>query len=123
MSTIKGIRPFYCGSQSCEWMGENCFNCARGNIGDGWDIVTDPCPIQLALDDAFMGDGEVSMDIWRRCGGEEAFEGDKFPYLWLCPARETEEEKKQRQHREWLAKYEKYQIPLDLQVRQRPGVA
>lgn len=76
--------PFSCGTQYADWELRNCVNCKKGYDNNGERYK---CDIQEALTGAYIGDGEVSEEIWKRMGGPE-HEGE---YTWDCPEKEVEE--------------------------------
>jgi len=66
------IRPFSNGSQAEDWFSSNCDRCAKSKANNG------NCDIELALNTAYFGDGEVSQEI----GDRMAYNPDK--YCWMC---------------------------------------
>lgn len=73
------IQPFYCGSQYADWTSNNCDRCTKGaNLLRSDALPT--CEIELALLDAYIGDGEVSADIAQRMG----YTDDGLAYTWPC---------------------------------------
>jgi hypothetical protein len=92
MDTQPSIRPFANGSQFADWTGCNCDRCTKGAhlLGpDDWPT----CEIELALGEAYLGDGKVTADIARRMGQTE-HEGR---YVWPCGEANWTEE--------WKAEY------------------
>jgi hypothetical protein len=71
------VQPFYCGSQFGDWIDRNCSRCSKYDP----DEATGECEIDDALGMAYLGDGEISEEIARRMGYDEAV------YSWDCPER------------------------------------
>lgn len=88
------MRPFSCGSQAEDWMGANCDRCTKG-ASDTQDVC---CPIQIALLDAWFGDGEITDEMAKRCGADVAH---LKHYNWPCPEVEWTE----AWRAEWYAKH------------------
>ncbi len=76
------MTPFYCGSQYSDWKESNCNRCKKGieNIDpDGVEMPT--CEIELAILDAYMGDGEVTDEIAKRM---DATPENMDEEVWMC---------------------------------------
>ena len=76
-------RPFSSGTQCADWVDRNCIQCAKG-CKEG---ESPTCPIDVALNDSFWGDGQVSEDIARRMGflDHNPPAREHFSYTWPCP--------------------------------------
>jgi hypothetical protein len=84
------MRPFSCGTQFGDWEGANCCRCKKGAPDGSWAT----CPIQAALIEAYLGDGEISDEIADRMGRANG------RYNWPCGEVEWTEEWKS----EWLSR-------------------
>jgi hypothetical protein len=78
MSTL---RPFDSGSQYADWQARNCERCRKWNPEEA-----DParCDLDYALGSAYLGDGQVDVEIARRIGRRPG----EARYTWDCPERE-----------------------------------
>ena len=71
------MRPFSNVAQYSDWMEANCVQCKKGAPPDGsWPT----CPIEAALLEALLGDGQVTDSIARRMGALE----NLMAYNWPC---------------------------------------
>lgn len=76
------IRIFSNGSQFADWEASNCQRCKKWA---GWDKLP-TCEIDVALGEAYLGDGTVSQEIATRAG----YDAEK--YVWCCGEVEWTEE-------------------------------
>jgi hypothetical protein len=76
------VRPFFCGSQSCEWESSNCSGCGKDSSGEEDDIKQVPYVIRKAFFYAYFGDGTVSHKI------ADMMDRPKGRYTWPCPSRD-----------------------------------
>ena len=58
------VRPFASGYDYGCWRVQNCHGCAKYNP----DVYDGGCEIDLALGIAYVGSGEVAVQIWQRMG-------------------------------------------------------
>ncbi len=79
------IHIFSNGSQFNDWSASNCLRCTKWS---GWDELP-TCDIDMALGEAYLGDGTVSQEIATRAG----YDPDK--YVWPCGEVEWTEEWKE----------------------------
>ena len=82
-------RPFDSGSQCGDWDEQNCYGCERFNLAayDRGDYANvSRCEINDAIQEAYLGDGQVSDDIARRMGWQDT---DPPRYTWDCSEREA----------------------------------
>lgn len=68
-------RPFSNGSQFGDWQSSNCFRCKKYN-----EDYRLSCPIDVAIGMAYIGDGTVSEDIYKRMGADSNINA----YVWMC---------------------------------------
>jgi hypothetical protein len=78
------VTPFCCGTQYADWKMYNCERCKKryDEKKGEWK-----CEIEKEIDVAYIGDGTIPEDIWKRMGGPE----NKGNYNWRCPEFEPEE--------------------------------
>lgn len=86
------VRPFFSGSQYGDWTSGNCDRCTKGAHRLGPDALP-TCEIELALGEAYFGDGKVDADIAQRMGVTTS----GVTYGWPCSEVEWTEE--------WKAEY------------------
>lgn len=70
------VRPFSSGGQFSNWSSSNCDRCING--GDRQLLPT--CEIELAIGEAYLGDGTVSVEVARQVG----YFDNKGYYVWPC---------------------------------------
>ena len=70
------MRPFHCGTQFGDWTSANCDRCKKNAEPDKPESWV--CDIQVALLEAYIGDGEISDEIADRMGRHEG------RYCWPC---------------------------------------
>lgn len=73
------ICPFSNGSQFSDWQDRNCHRCRKYDV----ETFTGECDLDLAIFEAWAGEGTVSAEIGRRMG----YPGP-LVYSWDCPERE-----------------------------------
>ena len=79
------MKPFSSGSQFQDWVGANCDRCTKGAHRLGADALPD-CEIELALGEAYIGDGNITDEIAARLGCGSGL------YCWQCTEWEPTEE-------------------------------
>jgi hypothetical protein len=71
------VRPFTSGSHYMSWVDHNCLGCTKYD-----PVNAGACEIDVALGEAYLGDGDVSQEIADRMGARD----DTVPELvWNCP--------------------------------------
>jgi len=80
METKETERPFDSGSQFADWQARNCERCVKW---DENDADPEKCDLDYAIGSAYIGDGEVPVEIARRIGRREG----EARYTWDCPER------------------------------------
>jgi len=71
------MRPFHSGGQFGDWTDSNCYRCTKGAHRLGPDALPD-CPLELALGEAYIDDGNITDAIAARLGC------DTGRYCWQC---------------------------------------
>lgn len=82
MSETTQHRPFHCGTQLAEWE-EQCYSCTKGFVDNE---TPGTCPITVAINEAYWGDGTVSEEIAERMGylDHSPPRQKGFSYVWNC---------------------------------------
>jgi len=81
------VRPFDSGSQYVDWQCRNCFKCAKY---DPDQADPDRCRIDFEIGMAYIGDGQVPLEIAQRMGAPLGL--FPRPYSWPCPEREDRDD-------------------------------
>ena len=71
------MRPFSSGGQFGDWTSSNCDRCTKGAHRLEPTAMPD-CPLELALGEAYIGDGNITDEIAERMGCDPGL------YGWQC---------------------------------------